>query len=198
MKLGGVPRGDLRLLAPGLLALALAITLATVLAVALLRQSQHGQQAQRVHTQELDDLRQQLAQTRRHADWLARHAAEFRALQVQNLLEHEHRLHWLEQLDALQLAQPALQLRYSIAARRIVSTAPGEGEAALMASAMTLNYLARDEEDFSRVHARLQALPGRLLPRQCRLARQAASGFTVSCRYDWLTIAPLPPSGATP
>lgn len=110
------------------------------------------------------------------------------------------RLVWIENLEKLQHIVPNESMQYRIGPPGPLAQQSRAGNTLLMATPLTLQYVARHEADFSRVHHAVQALPGRPRPVRCALTRNPAEGLMIDCEYVWLAFSqqPAQTTGKTP
>ncbi|GHD61727.1 hypothetical protein [Jeongeupia chitinilytica] len=130
----------------------------------------------------VDDARTQL-------DQLGELQREYTRLRVRGAIGAEHRLEWVEYLNAGARRWPGLG--FQLAARRPVSGGGEQDGLQLFASRMNVHFIARDETDWSDFNAGLRRLPGWPAEGSCRIARSAAedrAGLAVDCDYEWLSI----------
>lgn len=167
------------------------------LASATLRQRSLDQHA--AVTRELGQVRAQTAALQARLQAVRDNHPYRPRLQHSGLLEaREDRLAWVEQFAQISRTRPDLGLQYRIAPQRqLQGTAPA-GPLAVLASPLNLRYAARHEEDFSRLHEAVRALPGLALPQRCHLARaREVAAMLVDCDYLQVSLGqPGTPGGA--
>jgi hypothetical protein len=148
--------------------------------------------------QEQGVLREQLRQVRSSADaaqlaWQSvhEHQAQFNLLQKRSIFGEERRLDWIEALANKAKMQSDMQLQYQFSPQKVLPQSAPINNLQIYASAMRINFLARNEFDFSDFTQWLSTLPGYVAPTSCLLRRAESAGLVINCEYAWLTIAPV-------
>ncbi|AOY01290.1 hypothetical protein BJP62_13030 [Jeongeupia sp. USM3] len=126
-----------------------------------------------------------VGEARAQLDHLAGHQRDYQMLRRRGVIGGEHRLEWVEYLDAE--ARRHRGLDYRIGARAAVAGVAARDGLQLYASRLDVRFAAGDETAWSAFNAGLRRLPGWPVESRCRIGRGDA-GLEIDCSYDWLSI----------
>ena len=134
----------------------------------------------------------QALQRARHDQGALRHAiARYSALAGNGLIGPEHRLSWVEALDAARQRHGVAQISYEILPQRRLNADAAPQPLEWMESRMRLHMTVKHSEVVLRMLDDLRAIPSAIVqPQRCRLTRESATALSVDCDVNWLTLRP--------
>lgn len=197
-------RDDLRRLAPSLATALVMIALGALAVWFVLQQSQLAQRDRNTAQSQRSASAQRLAQSRDEEQEIKQKIARYNTLVARGIIGEEHRLDWVEQINAIKSARQLYDLQYEIAPQKPIDATilPGtSGSYEFYASTMQLTLQLLHEGDLldfltdlrAKVHADIR-------PRSCDVARlpKSAAGSTdgrgpqpllkADCTLDWITV----------
>ena len=196
MKTGnGLPLQDWRLIQGPILGFAAATLFSGGILLFSTIHLQHSTARLQSGQGQLDTLHSALAASLRNYQAAEQGKAHYLALQTKGALRHEHRLEWLEALEAARKQAGIRALRYRIDAQKPYGPRPAAAHVQLYVTPMHLQYQARHEESFSSIQRRISSTVGHAVMHRCQFARlppAEAPGLNVDCDYLWFSLAPAP------
>lgn len=197
-------RDDLRRIAPSLAAALVMIALGVLAVWFVLQQSQIAQRDRNAAQSQRSASQQRLAQSRDEEQEIKQKIARYNTLVARGIIGEEHRLDWVEEINAIKSARQLYDLQYEIAPQKPIDTTilPGAGGSyEFYASTMQLTLQLLHEEDLINFLADLRAkVHADIRPRSCdvaRLPKTAAGGadkrgpqplLKAECTLDWITV----------
>lgn len=196
-------RDDLRRLAPSLVAALVMIALGALAVWFALQQSQLAQRDRSAAQSQRNASGQRLAQSRQEEQEIKQKIVRYNALAARGIIGEEHRLDWVEEIDAIKNARRLYDLQYEIAPQKTIDTAilPGaSGNYGFYASTMQFTLQLLHEGDLLDFLADLRATARAYIrPRRCdvsRLPKTAAGAdqrgpqplLKAECTLDWITL----------
>ncbi|WP_432722443.1 hypothetical protein R0381_001676 [Jeongeupia wiesaeckerbachi] len=182
-------RQDWPLLRRAVLWLLFAIGVGGGLAYAAALQRSHAQRLLDRARDQVSAMQNRVDEARTQLDQLGQHQRDYAHLRARGVIGAEHRLEWVEFLDAEMRRNTGLH--YQIAPRRALPGIEVQDGLQLFASRLDVRFVAADETGWSAFNAGLRRLPGWPAERQCQLERSAspdAAGVMIDCSYEWLSI----------
>ncbi|BCL77196.1 hypothetical protein JHS3_29320 [Jeongeupia sp. HS-3] len=182
-------RQDWPLLSKALLVLLLGLGAGLALCYATWR---HRDAAQLKFNQALSQLvtmQNQVDDARAQLEHLGNYQHEYALLRRRGAIGVEHRLEWVEYLNAEASRRPGLS--YQIGARRALPGVDAQNGLQLFASKLDVRFTASDETGWSSFNAGLRRLPGWAAEGACQIARSPnkdVAALSVDCSYEWLSI----------
>ncbi len=197
-------RDDLRRIAPSLAAALVMIALGALTVWFVLQQGQIAQRERNAAQSQRSASGQRLAQSRDEEQEIKQKIVRYNALVARGIIGEEHRLDWVEEINAIKTARRLYDLQYEIAPQKPIDTAilPGTGGSyEFYASTMQLTLQLLHEGDLLDFLADLRARARAYIrPRSCdvsRLPKSPAGGtdkrgpqplLKADCTLDWITV----------
>ena len=146
----------------------------------------HQRAAER-HAQAMRELQR----AQQNEDAVRSAIARYDSLSQSGLIGAEHRLAWIETLDAARVSLGVERIAYDILPQRRMSSEGSPQALEWMESRMRLNLRVRHAGVLLGVLEALQGVSSAIVrPERCRVAwaEDAASGLSAECELRWLTL----------
>ena len=151
------------------------------------------QRAAERHAQAMRELQR----AQQNEDEVRSAIARYNSLSQSGLIGAEHRLAWVETLDAARLSLGVERISYDILPQRRMNSEGPPQALEWMESRMRLNLRVRHSGVLLGVLDALQAVPSAIVqPERCRVAfaQDAATGLNAECELRWLTLRTQAPT----